>query len=98
MTVLSLILISIMTVEMFVGMLEQRENSWHSYRMLERENRRLELEVELRDHMFGKYVDSISDDVLHDFYPEVNNLDSLRRHLKEMYEIKLRKDNDGLCY
>ncbi len=79
-------------------LMEQREVTRQTQRKLKRENRRLEIEIQQHDYLFGKYADSISDAMLQDFYPEADNLDSLRNHLKERYEIRLRNDTDGLCY
>lgn len=92
------VFVTAMLTVSFLGLLGQRNSAEYNRRALKRENRRLELKVEDHEYMFGKYVDSISDMMLHDFYPEVNNLDSLRSRLKERYEIMLIKEQDGLCY
>lgn len=93
-----IILLGVLTVVFFIALMRQQEVAKYTQRMLKRENRQLEIQVQQHDYMFGKYADSISDAMLRDFYPEVNNLDSLRIRLKELYEIRLRKDTDGLCY
>ena len=91
------ILLGVLAVVFFIALMRQQEVTKHTQRTFEREIEQLELKLEHHDDMFGKYADSISDAMLQDFYP-VNNLDSLRSHLKERHEIRLRKEKDGLCY
>ena len=93
-----IILLGIMVVVLLITLVRQQNVAEYTQGKLKRENRRLEIEIQQHDYLFGKYADSISDEMLRDFYPEVSNLDSLRNHLEELYEIKLRKDTDGLCY
>lgn len=91
-------IIAIMVVVMLAGIRAQNKDAEYTKRMLRRENSELNSTVHHHKIMFGKYADSISDAMLRDFYPEVSNIDSLRNNLKERYEIRLRTENDGLCY
>ena len=94
-----IILLGVMVVVVLLITLVRQQNvTEYTNRMLKRDNRNLEMQVQQHDYMFGKYSDSVSDAMLRDFYPDVQNLDSLRNRLEELYEIKLRKDQDGLCY
>ncbi len=93
-----IISLGVMVVVFLIALVRQQNVAEYTQGKLKRENRRLEIEIQQHDYLFGKYADSISDEMLRDFYPEVSNLDSLRNHLKERYEIRLRNDTDGLCY
>ena len=93
-----IIILGVITWVMFVIIMVEREKAEYAQRTLKREIRQIEIQTQQHDYMFGKYADSISDDMLRDFYPQVENIDSLRSRLKEKYEILLRTQNDGLCY
>ena len=93
-----IILLGVMVVVLLITLVRQQNVAEYTQGKLKRENRRLEIEIQQHDYLFGKYADSISDAMLQDFYPEADNLDYLRNHLKERYEIRLRNDTDGLCY
>ena len=93
-----IISLGVMVMVLIIALVRQQNVAEYTQGKLKRENRRLEIEIQQHDYLFGKYADSISDEMLRDFYPEVSNLDSLRNHLKERYEIRLRNDTDGLCY
>ncbi|MBR3675531.1 MAG: hypothetical protein IKN71_00135 [Alphaproteobacteria bacterium] len=94
----AVILLGTMAFGFLIAFVRQQNAAEYTNRMLKRDNRNLEMQVQQHDYMFGKYSDSVSDAMLRDFYPDVQNLDSLRNRLEELYEIKLRKDQDGLCY
>jgi len=96
--VLVVIFIGIMTYGMFSAGQELRQQKLNEQRMLKRENAQYQSDLSHYEVVLGKYTDSISDEMLRDFYPQETDLTSLRSHLKEKYEIRMRTERDGLCY
>lgn len=93
------IFLCVMTVGMFEGdRIRNKKKQQHTQQVLERENAQCKTALSHHEVVLGKYADSISDEMLRDFYPEDNNLDSLRNSLKEGYERYVRTRDDGLCY
>lgn len=92
------IFVGIMTYGMFEVEFQLGKQRQNEQQRLEREHEQFESALSRHEVVLGKYSDSISDEMLHDFYPEITNLDSLRSCLKEKYEIRLRTEKDGLCY
>lgn len=93
-----IILLGVLAVGFFVALARQQNVAEYTQGKLKRENRNLEIQVQRHDCLFGKYIDEVSDSMLHDFYPQATDIDSLRSHLREKYEIRLRTETDGLCY
>ena len=90
--------VGIVTYGMFKAELQLGEQKRKEQQTLERENEQFKSALSNQEVVLGKYADSISDEMLHDLYPEITNIDSLRSGLKEKYEIRLRTEKDGLCY
>jgi len=85
--VLVSILVVIMTYGLFSAEYELGQQKRNEQRMLERENAQYKSALSHHEVVFGKYADSISDEMLRDFYPQATDLDSLRSYLQEKYEI-----------
>ena len=96
MIVVAVIFIGIMTIGMISGSFSQKEIQLREQKELQEENRLLLHQKHINNVLFGKYADSISDEMLHDFYPDATNLDSLRYQLKDTYESHMAAEEDGL--
>ena len=81
------IFLCVMTVGMFEGdRIRNKEKQQHTQQVLERENAQCKTALSHHEVVLGKYADSISDEMLRDFYPQATDLDSLRSYLKNCYE------------
>lgn len=80
------IFVGIMTYGMFEVEFQLGEQKRNKQQMLEREYIQFKSALSHHEVVLGKYADSISDEMLRDFYPQATDLDSLRSYLINCYE------------
>lgn len=81
------IFLCVMTVGMFEGdRIRNKKKQQHTQQVLERENAQCKSALSHHEVVLGKYSDSISDEMLRDFYPQATDMDSLRSYLINRYE------------
>lgn len=84
--IIVIICVSYGTVKSFCSVGELRQLELNKLRENIHQNIRPRSAIPHYEVVLGKYVDSISDGMLQDFYPQVTNLDSLRSYLTNCYE------------
>ena len=80
------IFVGIMTYGMFEVEFQLGEQKRSKKQMLEHEHEQFKSALSHHEVVLGKYADSISDEMLRDFYPQATDMDSLRSYLINRYE------------
>ncbi len=95
-TVVVVIYLVVMTIGMFAGDFSRRNDRKTELKSLRDEVERQYYQQHINDVLFGKYADSIPDEMLKDFYPQDTDLNLLRYRLKDIYESHMVAEEDGL--